>query len=414
MKKEKPFKITQEEVLEAYKKVKANKGAPGIDEVSLQEYENNLKNNLYKLWNRMASGTYFPQAVRSVEIPKKNGKGVRLLGVPTINDRIAQTVIVGRLEPHLEPLFYPDSYGYRPGKKATDAIGVTRERCWRYEWVIEFDVKGLFDNINHELLMKAVQKHIDTKWVLLYIQRSLKAPMKMPDGTEKERSFGTPQGGVISAILSNLFMHYAFDHWITRTWPENPWARYADDGLIHCHTQREAELILEQLKQRMSQCQLEIHPEKTKIVYCKDENRPGDHEHTSFDFLGYTFRARTVKTRKGKYFTGFTPAVSKDAIKSLRVKVRRLRKLAFLSMTELAQLLNPIIRGWANYFKHYTPSAVHSELSQVNLHLARWVMRKYKRFKNKMMAALGWLGTIAKSDPALFVHWKMGICPKGD
>lgn len=414
MKKEKPFKITQQEVLEAYKKTKANKGAPGIDEVSLQEYESDLKNNLYKLWNRMASGTYFPQAVRGVEIPKKNGKGIRLLGVPTINDRIAQTVIVGRLEPHLEPLFYPDSYGYRPGKKATDAIGVTRERCWRYEWVIEFDVKGLFDNISHELLMKAIRKHIDTKWVLLYIERSLKAPMKMPDGTEKERSFGTPQGGVISAILSNLFMHYAFDRWITRTWPENPWARYADDGLIHCHTQEEAETILTTLKQRMSECQLEIHPEKTKIVYCKDDNRPGDHEHTSFDFLGYTFRARTVKTKKGKYFTGFTPAVSKDAIKSLREKVRRLRKLAFLSMTELAQQLNPIMRGWANYFKHYTPSAVHSELSQVNLHLARWVMRKYKRFKNKMMAALRWLGTIAKSDPALFVHWKMGICPKGD
>lgn len=262
--------------------------------------------------------------------------------------------------------------------------------------------------------MKAVQKHIDTKWVILYIQRSLKAPMAMPDGTIKERAFGTPQGGVVSAILSNLFMHYAFDHWITKKWPENPWVRYADDGLIHYHAQAEAEMILQQLAERLKKCHLEIHPEKTKIVYCKDENRPGDHEHTSFDFLGYTFRAGTVKTREGNYFTGFTPAVSKDAIKSLREKVRRLRKLPLLSMTELVDQLNPIIRGWSNYFKHYTPSAVYSELSQVNLHLARWVMRKYKRFKNKMMAALRWLGTIAKSDPTLFVHWKMGICPKGE
>ncbi len=414
MKTEKPFKITQREVLEAYKKVKANKGAPGIDEVNLQEYEINLKNNLYKLWNRMASGTYFPQAVRGVEIPKKNGKGIRILGVPTINDRIAQTVIVGRLEPQLEPVFYPDSYGYRPGKKATDAIGVTRQRCWRYEWVIEFDIKGLFDNISHELLMKAVEKHIDTKWVILYIQRSLTAPMKMPDGTEVERTLGTPQGGVTSAILSNLFMHYAFDHWITKTWPENPWVRYADDGLIHCHTREEAEKILACLEKRMSECLLELHPEKTKIVYCKNGNRTEEHEHTSFDFLGYTFRARTVRTKKGNYFTGYTPAVSKNAVKSLREKIRKLRKLTSLSLTELAQILNPIIRGWANYFNKYTPSAANSELSQVNLHLARWVMKKYKRFKKKLMAALRWLGTIARSNPDLFVHWQMGICPKSD
>lgn len=414
MKTEKPFKISQKEVLEAYKRVKANKGAPGIDEVSLQDYDTNLKNNLYKLWNRMASGTYFPQAVRGVEIPKKNGKDVRLLGVPTINDRIAQTIISARLEPQLEPVFYADSYGYRPGKRATDAIGVTRKRCWQYNWVVEFDIKGMFDYINHDLLMRAVRKHTSIKWVLLYIERSLKAPMEMPDGTKKERSLGTPQGGVISAIMSNIFMHYAFDHWITKTYPKNPWARYADDGLIHCNSLKEAETILEKLKQRMSECHLEIHPEKSKIVYCKDDNRAGDHEHTSFDFLGYTFRARTVRTRKGKNFIGFTPAVSKGAIQSLRRKVRRLRKLSILSMEELAQQLNPIIRGWANYFKQYTPSAVYSELSQVNLHLARWVMRKYKRFKNKMMAALRWLGNIAKSSPALFVHWQMGICPKGD
>jgi RNA-directed DNA polymerase len=414
MKTEKPFKITQQEVLEAFKKVKANKGAPGIDEVSLQEYERNLKNNLYKLWNRMSSGSYFPQAVRGVEIPKKNGKGVRILGVPTISDRIAQTVIAGRLEPAVEPHFYPDSYGYRPGKKAQDAIGVTRRRCWQFDWVIEFDIKGLFDHIDHDLLMKAVRKHINTKWVLLYIERSLKTPMLMPEGTERERTCGTPQGGVISAILANIFMHYAFDHWMTSTWPQKRWVRYADDGLIHCHTLQEAEHILEQLQHRMSECHLEVHPEKTRIVYCKDDNRPGDHEHTSFVFLGYAFRARAVRTRKGKYFTGFTPAVSKDAIISLRAKINKYRKLTNLSITELAQILNPIIRGWANYFCHYTPSAVYSVLSQVNLSLARWVMKKYKRFKRKLMAALRWLGAIAQSSPELFAHWKMGICPRGD
>jgi RNA-directed DNA polymerase len=409
--KEKPFRITKHAVFEAFKKVKANKGAPGIDEVTLQEYENNLKNNLYKLWNRMSSGTYFPQAVRGVEIPKKNG-GIRVLGVPSIDDRIAQNVIVSELNPKVESIFYDDSYGYREKKSAIDALEVTRKRCWEYDWIIEFDIVGLFDNINHDLLMKAVKQHTNEKWVILYIERTLKVPMVMSDGIQVERTKGTPQGGVISAILANLFMHYAFDHWMTRNHPNNPWVRYADDGLIHCHSLKEAEVLLLKLEERFKDCQLEIHPNKTKIIYCKDDNRKRDHTHTSFDFLGYTFRARTVKTKKGNYFTGFTPAVSKIAIKSFMDKIKKLRKNSYLSLTELAEKMNPIIRGWANYFDKFTASKVHAILSCVNLSLARWMMKKFKRYKNKFTAALKRLGSIAKETPSLFVHWKMGICPK--
>ncbi|ABR46848.1 RNA-directed DNA polymerase (Reverse transcriptase) [Alkaliphilus metalliredigens QYMF] len=411
MKKEKPFQITKRAVFEAFKKVEANKGAPGIDEVTLQEYENNLEDNLYKLWNSMSSGSYFPQAVRGVEIPKKNG-GVRVLGVPSIDDRIAQNVMVSELNPKVEPIFYEDSYGYRENKSAIDAIEVTRKRCWEYDWLIEFDIVGLFDNINHDLLMKAVKQHTNEKWVILYIERTLKVPMVMSDGIHVERTKGTPQGGVISAVLANLFMHYAFDHWMTRKHSNNPWVRYADDGLIHSHSLKEAEVLLLKLGERFKDCHLEIHPNKTKIIYCKDDNRKQNHIHTNFDFLGYTFRARTVKTKKGNYFTGFTPAVSKIAIKSFMDKIKKLRKNSYLSLTELAEKMNPIIRGWANYFDKFTASKVHAILSCVNLSLARWMMKKSKRYKNKFMAALRRLSSIAEETPSLFVHWKMGICPK--
>lgn len=414
MTKGKSFKITQKEVLEAYKKVKANKGAPGTDGVSLQEYENNLANNLYTLWNRMASGSYFPKAVRGVEIPKKNGNGKRILGVPTIDDRIAQKVMMTRLEPGVEPYFYEDSYGYRPSKHAIDAIRTTKKRCWQYDWIIEFDIKGLFDFIDHDLLMRAVKAHTEENWMILYIERSLKAPMVTPDGREVARTRGTPQGGVASALLANLFMHYTFDHWMTRNYSNNPWARYADDGVIHCRSEQEAKEILEQLTSRMRECKLEIHPTKTKIVYCKDDNRKGTYENTSFDFLGYTFRRRLVRTRKGNYFVGFSPAVSTEAVRSFEGKIRKLRKLSFLKFEELASQINPIIIGWFNYFKHFTESEAKKILSRVNLSLARWVMKKYKRFKNKFLAALRWLGTIAKSTPNLFAHWKMGLCPKAD
>src|SRR5579862_46719 len=235
----KPFNIDKRLVYEAYKAVKSNRGAAGVDEQTIEQFEADLKSNLYKIWNRMSSGSYFPPPVRAVSIPKKSG-GQRILGVPTVADRVAQMVVKQRIEPDLDPIFLANSYGYRPRKSALDAVGVTRERCWKYDWVLEFDIKGLFDNINHDLLMKAVRKHTDNKWILLYIERWLKAPMQLPDGTFQEKTKGLMQGGVVSPVLSNLFLHYVFDIWMTKQYPNFLWCRYADDGLVHCKTGHEA------------------------------------------------------------------------------------------------------------------------------------------------------------------------------
>jgi len=265
MDKTKPYEISKHVVVEAFKRVKANKGAAGIDDESLEAFESDLKNNLYKIWNRMSSGSYFPPAVRAVEIPKKAG-GTRILGVPTVADRVAQMVVKIYFEPNVEPFFHPDSYGYRPGKSIIHALAATRQRCWRYDWVLEFDIKGLFDNIDHELLMKAVRKHTDNPWVILYIERWLKAPFQMPDGTVIERTKGTPQGGVVSPILANLFLHYAFDNWMVRNHPNKPFERYADDAVAHCCSLKEAEKLHLDLKDRFAACKLELHPVKTRIV----------------------------------------------------------------------------------------------------------------------------------------------------
>jgi RNA-directed DNA polymerase len=411
MSKGKPYEISKQRLIEAHKLVKVNNGAAGVDGKSLKQYDENLEDNLYKLWNRMSSGSYFPKPVKGVEIPKKSG-GTRVLGIPTVEDRIAQ--MVGRLyfEPIVEGIFYKDSYGYRPGKSAIDAVGVTRKRCWEYDWVIEFDIRKLFDNIDHELLMKAVKKHTDCRWFQLYVERWLKAPFQMPDGTLVERTSGTPQGGVISPVLANLFLHYAFDRWITDNYPQNPWERYADDGVIHCRTRKEAETLLEKLKERMLACKLEIHPDKTRIVYCKDANRNEDWKQTSFTFLGYEFRPRVVKNRKGEYFIGFTPAVSPQARRSLRGTIREIRKGSIgVSLEEVARRMNPVIRGWVNYFGSYNPSTMKKELGNINLALARWGTRSRKRLKNRPQKALAWLGTCSKTRPNLFVHWEMGIKP---
>jgi len=411
MSKGKPYEISKHLVMEAFILVKANKGAAGVDKESLEQYEKNLKDNLYKLWNRMSSGSYFPKPVKGVEIPKKSG-GTRLLGIPTVEDRVAQ--MVGRLyfEQTVERIFHKDSYGYRPGKSAIDAIRTTRERCWDYDWVIEFDIRKLFDNIDHELLMKAVKKHTDCKWFLLYVERWLKAPFQMPDGTIVERTAGTPQGGVISPVLANLFLHYAFDRWMVDNNPQNPWARYADDGVIHCRTIGEAETLLERLKDRMLACKLEIHPDKTRIVYCKDANRQKEHTHTSFTFLGYEFRPRVVRSRSGQYFIGFTPAVSPQARKGFRESIREIRRQSTgVTLDEVARRMNPAIRGWSNYFGNFCPSMMTQELSKVNLALVRWAMRSHKSLRRRPARALDWLGACAKTRPTLFAHWEMGIVP---
>lgn len=412
MKEGKSFYITQTEILSAYKSVKANKGAGGIDGVDFEKYERNLKGNLYKLWNRMSSGSYFPKAVRGVEIPKKNGK-MRLLGIPTIEDRVAQMVVRNRLEPKVEPIFYKDSYGYRPNKSALDAIEQARKNCFIMPWVIEYDIVGLFDNINHDKLLSAVRKHTSDKWVLLYIERFLKAAIQMPDGNEVERKAGTPQGGVISPVLANIFMHYAFDRWMSIKFSTNHWERYADDGIIHCVTEKQALYIMDMLKKRMIECGLEIHPEKSKIVYCRSGNNQILYENNSFDFLGYTFRSRFVKSKQGKYFLGFTPAVSKASSKLFRAKIKEtIEKINTTDIILLSKELNPIIRGWINYFIKFNPrEAFRTGINYVNLRLAKWLKRTHKSVRNSVSKAQILLMRISKSSPNMFYHWKIGYMP---
>ena len=408
---DKPFNIDKKQVYEAYKAVKSNGGAAGVDGQTLEQFEADLKGNLYKLWNRMSSGTYFPPPVRAVSIPKKSG-GQRILGVPTVADRVAQMVVKQAIEPNLDSVFLADSYGYRPGKSALDAVGVTRERCWKYDWVLEFDVKGLFDNIDHELLLRVVRRHVACTWVLLYIGRWLKAPMVQEDGTTIERSRGTPQGGVVSPILANAFLHYAFDLWMTRAYPDLPWCRYADDGLVHCRSEQEAQALKAALQARLAECHLELHPTKTKIVYCKDGKRKRRYPNVKFDFLGYCFRPRLVKRfRDNTLFCGFNPAVSVSAMKAMRKTVRELniRRQTQLSLNDIAQQLNPLLRGWIEYYGRYAPSALYPLLRYVNQTLVAWAMRKFKRFKDHKIRASQFLQRLATKCADLFAHWKIGM-----
>jgi RNA-directed DNA polymerase len=407
----KPFHIEKRWVYEAYQAIRSNGKAAGVDGQTLEQFEANLSGNLYKLWNRMSSGTYFPPPVRAVPIPKKSG-GERILGVPTVADRVAQMVVKRAIEPTLESIFLADSYGYRPNKSALDAVGVTRKRCWKYDWVLEFDIRGLFDTINHEFLLRAVRKHVTCKWALLYIERWLKAPMVREDGASIERHCGTPQGGVVSPILSNLFLHYAFDLWMTRTHPDLPWCRYADDGLVHCRSEQEAEALKVELQARLAECRLEMHPTKTKVVYCKSGKRRGNYPNVKFDFLGYCFRPRLVRRfRDNALFCGFNPAVSGSAMKAMRETIRdlNLRRQTQLSLQDIARQLNPLLRGWIGYYGRYAPSALSPLLRYVNHTLVAWAMRKFKRFKGRKTLAGRFFERLAKVRPDLFVHWQNGV-----
>lgn len=407
----KSFDIPKALVVEAFKHVKSNAGAAGVDQESLDDFEKDRQGNLYKLWNRMSSGSYFPQPVKAVPIPKKQG-GVRTLGIPTVTDRIAQAVVKLVFEPLVEPIFLEDSYGYRPNKSALDAVGITRKRCWNYDWVLEYDIVGLFDNIPHELLMKAVHKHTNCRWVILYIERWLKAPMLAANGQLVERTCGTPQGGVISPILSNLFLHYVFDVWMERNYPNRPWCRYADDGLIHCKTKMGAEQSLEALRRRFAECGLTLHPEKTKIVYCKDDKRRGKHTEMKFDFLGFTFRRRLVINNKTKKsFVGFTPSVSNLSLKSMRMKTRKLgwRNRTELSLNDIAKAYNPVLQGWINYYGSYNRSGMHSIWRHFNKTLVAWAVKKFKGFGRSKTKAGKFLQAIAKRSPNLFAHWRAGM-----
>jgi group II intron reverse transcriptase/maturase len=406
--------IPKQLVWKAYQQVKANRGAAGVDGQSLAAFEQDLKGNLYKVWNRMSSGSYFPPPVRLVEIPKDNG-GTRPLGIPTVADRVAQTVVKMVLEPLVEPRFHPDSYGYRPGKSALDAVGAARRRCWEADWVIDLDIKAFFDSLSHDLVERAVAHHTDLPWVRLYIARWLRAPVQGPDGTLEQRRKGTPQGGVISPLLANLFLHYAFDAWMQREYPSIRFERYADDTIVHCRSEREAQDVLVAIRGRFAQCGLEVHPTKTRIVYCKDDDRPGKHEYISFDFLGYAFQPRRAKNRWGKFFVSFLPAISPSAAKAIRHTIRQWRMAATRNnqtLEDLAQLVNPVVRGWMNYYGRFYRSRCVQVLRHLNEALAAWVRRKYKRFRRRERASMHWLGRVAQRGPHLFALWEFGVRPE--
>jgi RNA-directed DNA polymerase len=395
-------------VWEAYRRVAANKGAPGVDGESLERFEADLENNLYKIWNRMSSGTYFPPPVRAVEILKPHGGGIRTLGVPTLADRVAQTVVALYLGERAEPRFHPDSYGYRPGKSAHEAVAVCRVRCWKNDWLIDLDVQKFFDEVPWDLVLKAVAAVSDARWVLLYVKRWLAAPLQYPDGALVERKKGTPQGSAVSPILANLFMHYAFDAWMTRNYPGCPFERFADDAVVHCKSRRQAECVLAGISTRMEEVGLRLHPEKTRVVYCKDGNRRGEHEHTQFSFLGFAFRPReALNSRDGSHFTAFLPAISPEALKAKSAELRALRihRHTNLTLDELARWLNPIIAGWINYYGRYYRSGLYPLLGRVNTYLRRWAGKKYRRLRNHKRFKRWWAGLLKRA-PGLFAHWK--------
>lgn len=404
----KPFEISKRSVWEAYKMVKANKGSAGVDAETIAEFEADLANNLYRIWNRMSSGTYFPPPVKQVEIPKKQG-GVRVLGIPTVADRVAQTVVKLHVEPAMDAIFDEDSYGYRPGKSAKKAVAATRERCWQYDWVVEFDIKGAFDHIDHDLLMRAVRRHVNLKWAILYIERWLKAPSVTKDGKLECRELGTPQGGVISPLMMNLFMHYAFDTWMRRKHPKYPFARYADDAVVHCRNRGEACMLLSGIEERLRECRLKMHPDKSRIVYCKDSNRRGNPAGaaTQFTFLGFTFRPRQALSWKGARFTSFLPAVSPEAAKKMRgvIKSWNLQRQTPGTIEELSKAYNPVLTGWWNYYGDFYQTEMRKVYGLVDLKLARWVRRKYKSLAGHKRRSVYWLGRVARRNPGLFIHW---------
>jgi RNA-directed DNA polymerase len=404
----KSFFISKKEVLTAYQKVKANKGSYGVDFQNMKDFEKNLKDNLYKIWNRMSSGSYFPPPVLEKEIPKKDGK-TRKLGIPTIGDRIAQTVVKQRIEPILEPIFHEDSYGYRPGRSAHDALFKARKRCIKYPWVLDIDIKGFFDNLDHELLLKAIEKHIKTKWILLYIQRWLKAPVMKVNGELVHKNSGTPQGGVISPLLANLFLHYALDKWLDLNLKGIEFERYADDAIYHCVTLKQAKWVKLQIENRLREVKLELHPDKTKIVYCKNVNRKEEYPDVKFDFLGYTFQPRTARNKIGKIFLGFLPAISKQSCKKIRNVIRDLKLPRIISGTleSLSKQLNPKIIGWYNYYGKFYRTKLISIWYYLNNKIISWALNKYKRFRGSWNRAWKWIRNISKRDKNLFYHWNL-------
>lgn len=407
--KPKSFVISKKSVRLAYQRVKANRGGCGVDKMSLKDFEDNLQDNLYKIWNRMSSGCYFPPPVRRVDIPKANGE-TRPLGIPTVGDRIAQMVVKMDLEPKLEPIFHAWSYGYRPGRSALEAVGAARRNCWQRSWVLDLDIKGFFDSIDHKLLIKAVRKHTECQWHVLYIERWLKASVMHADGSIEERLRGTPQGGVISPLLANLFLHYAFDVWMQRHWAGIWFERYADDVVCHCDTEQQAEALRESLRERLNACGLTLHPTKTQIVYCKCSRRRKAYANTRFDFLGFEFRGRTAVDRQGVRFIGFNPAISPVKIKIIRDRIRDMvgTQQRGWSLSQLAKRLNPYIRGWWNYYGKYFRSVLKKRVGRFfDERIFHWARRKYKSIKGSWRKGWLWLKRLRRRRPHLFAHWSV-------
>jgi len=407
----KSIPISRQQVWQAYKKVRANQGSAGVDKVSMSEFDANRSKHLYKLWNRMSSGSYFPPPVKEVEILKKDGK-IRKLGIPTICDRVGQAVIKDIIEPRLENIFSPDSYGYRPNKSAHQALEKVRNNCWKTDWVIDLDIKGFFDNIDHCKLMLALEKHISEKWVLLYIKRWLTASVLTKSGKLiHNQGKGTPQGGVISPLLANLFLHYALDKWIEQIDKIVKYVRYADDIVIHCNSQHQSERVLELVRNRLNDCHLELHPDKTKLVYCRDFRRQGNYPIVKFDFLGYSFQPRRAKSKKtGKLFIGYDCAISISSRKRLAAKLGELniQNMSFKSIVGIAQKLNPIIRGWINYYGKFRGYELSKVFYLLRIRLVRWARKRYRRYKTSLKRAYKWFERVRKQFPSLFYHWQVG------
>lgn len=401
--------ISYEQVEKGYRKVRSNGGAGGVDGMEWEEFDKDKRKHLYKLWNRMASGCYFPQAVREHKISKGEGK-TRSLGIPTLLDRIAQQVVVNEIEPRLEAIFHENSYGYRSNKNAHQAVELCKQRCWKKKWVIDLDIEGFFDNIDHELLMKAVRKQVEEKWILLYIERWLKAPVHQENGEQRKPQKGTPQGSCISPTLANLFLHYSFDEWIKRGMPDIKFERYADDIIVHCESEKQANDVKNRIEERMKVCRLKLHAEKTKIVYCQKWGKNDGYENVSFDFLGFTFKPRTSKTKEGKILGAFGPGVSKKAVKKMMDKLRS-RKIHGKTSSKLTSIAADIaleVRGWINYYCRQRKSAMERVFKPLNDILVKWWRKKYKVSKGK---AISRLSKVAEDYPNLFVHWTYGFKP---
>jgi len=407
----KPFAIPKRLVFEAYKRVKARKGVGGVDDQSIEDFESNLSTNLYKLWNRLSSGSYHPSPVKRVYIAKADGKK-RPLGIPTVEDRIAQMVVKMVIEPELENHFHPDSYGYRPGKSAHQALRKTLERSRKHAWVIDMDIKGFFDNLDHRLMMKAVRHHVKERWARIYIYRWLRATVQHPDGTQEQMFKGTPQGGVISPLLANLYLHYTFDMWMERNYPSIKFERYADDIVCHCTHQAQSEQLIAELGRRFNACGLELHPEKTKIVYCKSVYRRGGYPIVSFEFLGYQFKPKLIRNRHGKYAVYFMAGISPKAAANIREQIRQMpwRKWQPLGIETIQAHCQNRLKGWINYFKLFGVVQIREVLFHFDTCLRKWIAHKMKK---TLLQAAKCVNGIRRSARHLFAHWGIWSTKKG-